>query len=102
MTYTHTHSSITRASVPLDEWHQAQPLLETWRSLLQSLPGYIHSEVLLRRLENEDIRCVIRVTWEYREQLNAFVSCRWATETVLATLDPAPYDVQTEIFEQFM
>lgn len=102
MTLAHTHSSVTHASIPLDIWHEAQPLLETWKALLQSLPGYIHSEVLLRRLENADVHCLIRVTWEYREQRDAFMNCRWAPETVLETLKPPPYDVQTEILEQFM
>ncbi len=102
MTVPHTHSSVTGVSIRLSNWHQAEPLLQSWKSRLQALPGYIHSEVLLRRLENGDIRCMIRVTWEYREQLDVFMSCRWATEAVLRALEPKPYDLHTEILEQYM
>jgi len=93
---------MTTASIRLSTWHQAEPLLESWKSLLQSLPGYTHGGVLLRPLENGDVRCMISVTWEFREQLEEFLACRWATEAVINTLNPKPYDVQTEILEDVL
>ena len=100
MAVTHSHSCITIASFPESNWHESEPLLETWKSVLQSVPGYLGSQVWLRRLDNGDVRCVIRITWEYREQLEVFLASRWAPEHLFATLDPAPYDVVAEHFEQ--
>lgn len=102
MTVPHTHSCITGASIPIGQWHEAEPLLESWKSLLQSLPGHIHTEVLLRELENRDVRCLIRVTWEYAEQLEEFMQSRWAPESLLGSMSPGPYDLHTERMEQYM
>lgn len=102
MSVAHTHASITAASFPLSNWHQSEPLLETWKSLLQALPGYLALHVWTYRLETGDVRCVIEVAWEYREQLEEFLASQWAPETMIATLDPPPYDVTSEHFEQLM
>lgn len=102
MSAVHTHSSFTMASFHASNWHDAEPLLETWKSLLQSLPGYIVCDMWIRRLDNGDVRCVIRVTWEYREQLEEFLASQWAPETIIRTLEPQPYDIQAEHLEQHM
>lgn len=91
-----TYSCLTTASFHKEKWYQAEPLIETWKSLLQALPGYIACEIWVRPLDGGDVRCVIQVTWEYREQLEEFLECQWATEKVIATLDPPPYDVRAE------
>ncbi len=102
MTFPHSHSRVTSVSVRLDDWHRAEPLLETWKTLLTTLPGFVHSEVLARRLDDGDVRCLIRVTWEYREQLEEFTRCQWATERVLGSLDSSAYDISSDSFEQYM
>ncbi len=102
MTFTHSHSCVTQISVPLGDWHVAEPLLETWKTLLSTLPGFVHSEVLGRRLDNGDIRCLIQVTWEYREQLEEFLRCQWAPEVIIGSLHAAVYDFSSDSFEQYM
>ncbi len=102
MSVVHTHSTLTSASFHQANWHEAEPLLETWKALLQSLPGYITSETWIRRLENGDVRCTIRVTWEYREQLEEFLDSQWSTDKLIATLAPPPYDIRSEHMEQHM
>lgn len=100
MTVPHTHSCFTMASFPQENWHEAEPLLETWKSLLQALPGFLECGVWMRRLDNGDMRCVIQVGWEYREQLEEFLASRWAPEYLADELDPPPYDMVSDHFEQ--
>lgn len=102
MAYGYSYSSITDAAVPRAHWYKVQPLLESWKSVLQDLPGYMGSDVIARRLENGDVRCRIRVTWQYREQLEAFQASVWATDAVVGASDADLYDVSSEAFEHFV
>ncbi|MBD1549607.1 hypothetical protein [Roseibium aggregatum] len=102
MSVSHTHSCFTTASFQEANWHNVEPLLESWKSLLQGLPGYIGSDFWIRRLENGDVRCILRVGFEHREQLEEFLESRWAPEHVIASLEPQPYDVAIDHFEQHL
>ena len=100
MSVAHTHSCFTTASFPEAGWHQTEPLLESWKSLLQGLPGYLACEIWIRRLQNGDVHAIIRVSFEHREQLEEFLDSRWAPEQMIESLDLPPYDVSIEHFAQ--
>lgn len=102
MTVPHTFVSVTEASFPADQWSNALPLLESWKSLLQSLPGHLVTEVLATRRENQDIACLIRVSWEYRDQLEEFLASDWQAEVIISKLQPPPYDVASTAWEQLL
>ncbi|MBF9030961.1 hypothetical protein HKCCE3408_11200 [Rhodobacterales bacterium HKCCE3408] len=100
MSVAQTHSCFTFASFHHENWHDAEPLLESWKALLQGLPGFVVCDLWLRRLENRDVHCIIRVAFEHREQLEEFLKSRWAPELIIESLDPQPYDVVIDHFEQ--
>jgi antibiotic biosynthesis monooxygenase (ABM) superfamily enzyme len=103
MAYGHSFSEVTTATVRAEHWGRIEPLLQSWRSMLQDLPGYAGSEVMARRLENGDIRCQIRVTWLYPEQLEAFRAGPWASDVVIGlAAAPDPMEIETEAFEHFI
>lgn len=69
---------------------------------MQGLPGFLVCDLWIRRLPNQDVRCIIRVGFEHREQLEEFLKCRWAPECIIGSLDPAPYDVVIDHYEQHL
>lgn len=100
MSVANTHSCFTTVTFPETSWDQTEPLLESWKSLLQGLPGYLSCDIWIRRLQNEDVHCIIQVAFEHREQLEEFIDSKWAPEQMIGGLDPSPYDITIEHFAQ--
>ncbi|HDZ73241.1 MAG TPA: hypothetical protein ENH55_10795 [Aurantimonas coralicida] len=98
----HSYCYITTATVPRDMWARVQPLLESWKSVLQDLPGFVTSDVMARRTESGDLRMHVRVTWLYREQLEEFLESRWETERLIASTSIELRGIQSEAFENFI
>lgn len=99
MAVAHTHSCFTAATFPRATWAQAEGLLQSWKSLLQGLPGFTACDLWLRRTGEGDVRCTIHVAFEHEEQLDEFMRCRWAPDAMFETLDPKPYDVVADHLE---
>ncbi len=102
MAYGHSFSHVTTFSVPRDQWPRLQPLLESWKALLQDLPGLAGSDVTAHQAGNGDLRCHIRVSWLYREQLDEFLESEWETGRLISRAQAGLYDVHAEKFEHFI
>lgn len=100
MAVAHTHACFTTASFHHENWHDVEPLIESWKALLQGLPGFVACELWIRRLSNGDVHCIIQVVFEHREQLEGFLNSQWTPQQVISSLDPAPYDIVIDHFEQ--
>ena len=98
----HSYSYVTPATLSGDTWARVQPLLESWKPVLQDLPGYAGSDVMARTTGNGALRMHVRVTWLTREQLEEFADCRWETERMIAATGAEPGDMRSETFEHFI
>jgi antibiotic biosynthesis monooxygenase (ABM) superfamily enzyme len=77
-------------------------MLESWKAALQDLPGYLGSDTMARREDKDTLRFHVRVTWNYREQLEEFVDSPWETENIIWAKTDRLFNVHSEIFENFI
>lgn len=98
----HSFCYVTTATVPTDLWARVQPLLASWKSVLQDLPGFVGSDVSARCTDTGEIRMHVQVTWLCREQLEEFRACNWETERLIASADMRLPDMRSEAFENFI
>ncbi|MDQ6905221.1 MAG: hypothetical protein M3176_00185 [Chloroflexota bacterium] len=99
MAHVSSYSHITRANIPQEIWDEAWFTVQSWKSYLQSFPGFFAVRFSARGLDGGDIRFHVVTVWEYAEQLEEWLGSDWSAESLLKSLQKPAYDIDSETYE---
>lgn len=95
----HGYSHVTTATVPAAGWDVAWDTLESWKGLMQSMPGISAVRIEARRLAGGDVRLYTSAIFETLEQLEEWAVSPYTPGTALTGLPVAVPDLRVEAFE---
>lgn len=102
MAHLTSYSHVLTCNIPRSVWDEAWFTLQSWKGYLQSFPGFIALRMAARELDNGDIRFHTMTVWEYPEQLQEWRASQWSADALLHSISDHVYDMDDEIFEDFM
>lgn len=99
MAFVSSYSHITGASIPTASWERAWWLLESWKAYVQAFPCAPRVRMSARELENGDVRLWVQTCCENPEELEEWMASDVTAPRLLGKLDPSPYDVTDDAYE---
>lgn len=99
MAFVSSYSHVVGASIPIASWEKAWWTLQSWKGYLQAFPSAPRVRVSARELANGDVRLMVQTCWENREELEEWIASDYTAHKMLGRLDPAPYDVTDDAYE---